>query len=182
MILFFGPPGSGKSVQGKLLVDRNGWRWISTGELFRASKDPEVIERLASGGLVDDDMTNRVLSDALERLDYSGQIVLDGYPRNLLQAEWLMERVNQFDQSVDCVVHFSVPKEELVTRLTGRGRMEDTPEVVSHRLDIYNEKTKPVIDYFEKIRIPVLVINGVGDVQDVHQRIQTAVKECLQRG
>lgn len=182
MILFFGPPGSGKSVQGKLLVDRNGWRWISTGELFRSSKDPEVLEQLASGGLIDDEMTNRVLGEALERMEYKGELILDGYPRNQVQAEWLMENVGAYGMAIDCVIQFEVPSEELVKRLTGRGRPEDTIEVVSHRLDIYHKKTQPVIDYFDKVRVPVVVVNGVGDVQDVHERIQTAVKECLQRG
>ena len=64
MILFFGPPGSGKSVQGQLLVERNGWEWISTGDLFRNSKDPEVLERMTSGELIDDHLTNKVLGDA----------------------------------------------------------------------------------------------------------------------
>lgn len=181
MILFFGPPGSGKSVQGNLLVERNGWRWISTGELFRSSKDPEVLDRLASGGLIDDEMTNRVLKTALEGVQSDGEVVLDGYPRNQAQAEWLMENVADFSHSVDCVIHFEVPKEELISRLTSRGRAEDTPEVVSHRLDIYNEKTQPVIEYFKKVDVPVVTVDGVGDVQDVHNRIQAAVSECLEQ-
>lgn len=179
MILFFGPPGSGKSVQGNLLVERNGWRWISTGELFRGSKDPKVHERLASGGLIDDDMTNGVLASALTEIDPNDQIVLDGYPRNQYQAQWLVAHLPEHNRKIECVVLFDVPREELLKRLTGRGRAEDTPEVVAHRLDIYQEKTKPVIDYFNDIKIPVVKIDGLGDVQEIHQRIQTAVSACL---
>lgn len=179
MILFFGPPGSGKSVQGQLLVDRNKWQWISTGELFRNTTDPEVLERMASGALIDDALTNKVLGTALEKIDQKSNVVLDGYPRNQAQAEWLDANADQYRRVVECVVLFDVHREELIRRLTGRGRAEDTEEVVSKRLDIYAEKTQPVVDYYLAKDVPVLKVNGVGDVQEIHERIQAAVAECL---
>lgn len=179
MILFFGPPGSGKSVQGQLLVERNKWEWVSTGELFRKSEDPEVLDLLATGGLIDDELTNRVLGDALSKIDPKLNVVLDGYPRNHDQAKWLAEVAPTYNRQVDCVVLFAVHKDELMRRLTGRGRREDTPEVVAHRLDIYNEKTQPVIDFYHESGVPVLKVDGVGDVDQIHERIQEAVMKCL---
>lgn len=180
MILFFGPPGSGKSVQGKLLVERNGWQWISTGDLFRNSKDPEVLKRMTTGELIDDELTNKVLADALREIDNDIDVVLDGYPRNIDQVRWLENNLPAFGRSMDCVVLFDVPRDVLIERLAGRGRAEDTPEVINHRLDIYQEKTSPVVDYFnEETQVPVKVIDGTGAIPEIHERIQAAVMACL---
>lgn len=179
MILFFGPPGSGKSVQGELLVERNGWQWLSTGQLFRDSKDPEVLARLATGELIDDELTNKVLKTALTEADDTTKIVLDGYPRNVDQAQWLISNLPEFKREISCVIQFVVPKEELVTRLSGRGRSEDSADVVERRLDIYEEKTKPVLDFYAKSGTKVFEIDGVGTPEEVHERIQSVVESCI---
>jgi adenylate kinase len=180
MILFFGPPGSGKSVQGQLLVERNGWQWLSTGELFRNSKDPEVLKRLATGELIDDKLTNKVVDEAIRSIDASVELVLDGYPRNVDQVKWLMDYSPRYGRKINCVVLFEVPREELINRLAGRGRAEDTPEVISRRLDIYQEKTSPVVDYYREYDVPVVSVDGTGTIPEIHERIQAAVMACLQ--
>ncbi len=179
MILFFGPPGSGKSVQGQLLVERNGWQWLSTGDLFRKSQDPEVLKRMATGELIDDELTGKVLDQAIRSAEGDSPIVLDGYPRNLDQVKWLADNLPAMGRSIECVVLFEVPREELINRLAGRGRTEDSPEVISRRLDIYQEKTKPVVDHYRTAGVPVVVIDGTGPIPDVHERIQQAVMSCL---
>jgi adenylate kinase len=166
VILFFGPPGSGKSVQGQLLVKRNNWQWLSTGELFRHSTDTEVQKRLIVG--------------ELNSIPYKIEIVLDGYPRNIDQAQWLMSYASTHRREVDCVILFDVPREELINRLRKRARTEDSIEVIGHRLDIYESKTSPVMDFYREHNIPIMVINGVGSVPDVHERIQIAVESCLE--
>lgn len=180
MILFFGPPGSGKSVQGQLLVERNGWQWVSTGDLFRNSKDPEVLKRMTTGELIDDELTNKVLDDALSHIDSDVEVVLDGYPRNIDQVQWLAANLPEHGRSIDCVILFDVPREVLIERLAGRGRAEDTQEVINHRLDIYQEKTSPVVDYYRDNRVPIMVIDGTGAIPEIHERIQAAVLSCLQ--
>lgn len=180
MILFFGAPGSGKSSQGQKLVERNDWQWMSTGDLFRKSQDPEVLRRLAAGELIDDELTNKVLSEALQALDTSKRLILDGYPRNLDQAKWLLDNAPNHDRKIECVVVFDVPREELISRQLGRGRTEDTEEIIGHRLDIYQEKTKPAVDFYEQHGVPVLRIDGTGSIEDVHQRVYKAVEACLQ--
>ena len=179
MILFFGPPGSGKSVQGKLLVERNGWQWLSTGALFRVSKDPEVLRHLATGELIDDPLTNRVLDQALKSIDKSVEVVLDGYPRNLDQVRWLANHLPLYQRKIACLILFEVPRKELVSRLSGRGREEDTMDVIERRLDIYKQKTKPVIDFYRQDKTCIFIIDGTGSVEAVHERIQSAVKQCL---
>lgn len=179
MILFFGPPGSGKSIQGQLLVDRNKWQWLSTGDLFRHSKDPEILRRLATGDLIDDELTNKVLTEALDHTNNDTQIVLDGYPRNLDQVDWLEKNLPQYGRKILCVILFEVPREELIRRLSTRGREEDTAEVINHRLDVYDTKTRPVVDFYRQNGISVHVVDGNGEVQAIHERIQATVTECL---
>lgn len=178
MVLFFGPPGSGKSIQGQLLVARNGWSWLSTGELFRKSADPKVLAHLATGELIDDDMTNRVLSEALSDMQNTRHIVLDGYPRNTAQAEWLLKNLPKYQRSVEAIIVFDVSKEELTKRLSGRGRSEDNLDVIKRRLDIYDERTQPVLDFYEKNGVPISKVDGLGTVGTVHDRIQEAIEKC----
>lgn len=178
MILFFGPPGSGKSVQGQLLVARNGWSWLSTGQLFRNSRDPEIHKLLASGELISDDLTNKVLDEALSDLKDTPNIVLDGYPRNTAQAEWLMEHLPKHGRKIGAVIVFEVSSGELARRLAGRGRAEDSSEVIKRRLDIYEEQTRPVLDFYEHQDVPVCKIDGHGSVGVVHDRIQAAAEKC----
>lgn len=176
MILFFGPPGSGKSVQGKLLVERNGWKWLSTGELFRESDDAEVIARLATGELISDELTNEVLDKALDGQRDGPHIVLDGYPRNTAQAKWLEQHLPRHGREIAAVIVFDVPEDELVRRLSGRGRAEDDPKIVRRRLEIYAKETQPVLDFFDKQGIPVVHVDGDGEVNSVHDRIQSVAE------
>lgn len=179
MVLFFGPPGAGKSVQGKFLVEHYNWQWLSTGEMFRNSQDPEVLERLASGELIDDTLTNKVLADALSKAQPGVRVVLDGYPRNTDQAQWLHENLPHYGRDILCAIVFDVSREEIILRLKDRGRPEDTPEVITRRLAIYHERTQPVLDFYKDKGTPLFVIDGSGTVEEVYKRVQAAVDSCL---
>jgi len=179
MILFFGPPGSGKSVQGQLLVERNGWKWLSTGQLFRDSKDPEMLERLSTGELIDDELTNKIVNEALGGVDTDNNVILDGYPRNLAQAKWLEDHLPKHGREIQAIIAFDTPEDELVKRLSGRGRTEDSPAVIEKRLRIYHQNTKPILDYYREQGTNVISINGLGEVNEVHERIQEAVEKCI---
>jgi adenylate kinase len=178
MVLFFGPPGSGKSVQGELLVKRNGWHWLSTGQLFRDSSDTVILQRLATGELIDDALTSKVLSQALEGISDETHVVLDGYPRHTQQAEWLDQYLDEHNSKIECIILFEVPTDELTKRLAGRGRTEDSPEVIKRRIAIYHERTQPVIDFYRKSNVPVYSIDGQGGINVVHERVQAAVEAC----
>ena len=104
MIVFFGPAGAGKSVQGNLLAARNNWRWLGAGQLLRDSKDPELLATMSTGKLVDPNIVNRVMGEALARAnDKVSQVILDGYPRQLAQAQWLIENKDLYNRNVDLV-------------------------------------------------------------------------------
>lgn len=179
MIIFFGPPGSGKSVQGELLVKRNNWHWLSTGQLFRDSNNPEVLARLAAGELIDDSLTNQVVKEALEEAESDKRVVLDGYPRNRDQAKWLDEHLPEHGREIQAIIEFQVSKDELIRRLSGRGRDEDKLEVIEKRLKIYHKNTQPVLDFYREQGIPLKAVNGEGKVDVIHERIQKAVEACL---
>lgn len=176
MILFFGPAGAGKSMQGQLLAARYGWQWVSTGNMFRSSKDQEIIEHIKSGNLVSDELTNKVVGDFLDNYESDAKLVLDGYPRNDIQAKWLTDRQESGKLKIDLAVVFEVPRQELVNRLGKRGRDDDTPEAVDKRLGIYRKDIYPILDFLNNQNIPIVHINGVGTVGQVHDTISAEIE------
>jgi adenylate kinase len=104
--------------------------------------------------------------------------VLDGYPRNRSQAEWLDAHLPEHGREIVAIVVYEVSKEELIRRLAGRGRAEDSLEVIEKRLNIYFENTKPVLEFYEKQGVPVLTVDGHGEVPEIHDRIQKAIEAC----
>ena len=128
MILLFGPTGAGKSVQGQMLAVRMGWKWLSTGQMLRDSKDPDVIRILKSGELVSDELTyevfDRAIKDAKEK-NYP-RVIVDGFPRTKNQAEWLAGYLDRIHEKIELVLVIEVPESEIMRRLAKRARMEDT--------------------------------------------------------
>src|ERR671933_3055320 len=100
MIVFFGPAGAGKSVQGQLLAARNGWRWLSAGQLLRDTHDIEVIKEMQSGQLVKTETVNKLMGEALRRAKNIDRVILDGFPRQLSQAKWLIETQPEHERSI----------------------------------------------------------------------------------
>jgi adenylate kinase len=173
-LLLIGPPGAGKGTQSKNVAEEYGVEHITTGDALRANKDMDTEhgtprEYMEAGELVPDPVVNEIVVTALE--DAEG-FVLDGYPRNQAQAEFLEERTD-----LDLVALLDVGREELVHRLTGRRvdpetgdnyhveydmpdddeirdrlvqRDDDTEETVKERLDVYEENTEPLIDFYEE--------------------------------
>ena len=91
MIVFFGPAGAGKSVQGQMLAARHGWRWLSAGQLLRDTHDIELIKEMQTGALVSPERVNALMGEALKRAVNIDRVILDGFPRQLEQAKWLVE-------------------------------------------------------------------------------------------
>lgn len=179
MIIFFGPAGAGKSAQGKMLAESNHWYWLSTGNLIRESNDKELLERIASGRLVSDDIVERLIKEKLADLKDYNHVILDGFPRLISQAKWLMDSQDDFHRTLKLVVSFNVPHDEIIKRLTLRGRNDDKPEIIKERSKIYAEEVTPVLDYLEnEANIKVVNIDGTGTFDEVHQRIEGILKEC----
>lgn len=172
MIIFFGPAGAGKSVQGKMLSARHGWRWLSTGQMFRDSGDPEVHKILGTGELISDDKTYDVVRESLSQSKDFDHLIIDGFPRTMAQAQWLMDNNNEFGREVAMVVVLEVPESVIMKRLELRGRPEDSAEIVARRMNIYRREMYPVLGFFADMGIKIVHIDGTGTVGEVHDRIQ----------
>ena len=182
-LIFMGPPGSGKGTQAKGLVRSQGWIQLSTGELFRDNVDRntplgrQVREFLDKGQYVPDDITVEMVRSRLAELDRGRRIVFDGFPRTEAQAAALDGLLAEVGRHVDAALLLDVPREEILNRLGRRarelGRTDDTPDVIAKRFDVYEEQTRPLIDFYDKIG-KVRRVNGVGEVEEVAARVRRA--------
>lgn len=182
MILFFGPPGAGKSVQGQLLAARHGWRWLSSGQLLRDKHDPALAAQLATGQLTDADTVNQVMAEALKRSHDIEHVIVDGFPRQLEQAQWLVDSQPQHGRSIGLVIVLEVPKDELVRRLKLRGRSDDTEAVIEQRLHIYRTEIYPILSYLTEQKIHIAHIDGNDSVGQVHDKIETEIEAAFGLG
>jgi adenylate kinase len=143
------PPGGGKGTQGVRLARELGVRHISSGEILRAevandtALGREVKAHMAAGRLAPDELVTRAIRPVIESLD---GYILDGYPRTLSQADGV---------DFDAVVYLDVPDEEVKRRLLGRGRADDTPDVINERLREYRADTEPLIDRYRDVLVEV---------------------------
>lgn len=176
MIVFFGPAGAGKSVQGQILAARHGWRWLSTGQLLRDSRDPKIMEEMRTGELVGLDQVNGIVSDAIARAESIDKIILDGFPRQLEQAQWLVENQELHARAIDLVVVLEVPRAEIEKRLALRGRVDDTKEAIEQRLSIYRQEIYPILSYLTDQGVATAHIDGTGTVGQVHDRIEAELE------
>lgn len=178
MILFFGPAGSGKSAQAQLLVDENSWAWLSMGQLLRDTPDEEVHEFQRKGILVPLEKTNQVLGEALEEHVDDEKLLLDGYPRSLEQAHWLLDKCQSIGLKIDMAINFNVNMEELLKRMELRGRDDDTPESINERLAIYHRESDPIFALLTESGIKVAQVDGVGPYEEIHERVIKELKQC----
>ena len=178
MILFFGPAGSGKSAQAQLLVDNKGWQWLSMGQLLRDTSDSEVHEYQKKGLLVPIEKVNQVLAEALDKFTTNDKMILDGYPRQMDQAVWLIDNCKSRNLAIDLAVNFDVNMEELLKRMELRGRDDDTPESISKRLAIYHKEIDPILNLLSKNSTKVVHVDGVGLPEDIHTRVMKELIEC----
>ena len=179
MIVFFGPAGAGKSVQGQILAARMGWRWLSAGQLLRDTRDPQLVELMHKGALVPHEKITEIVGAAIHQASDISQLILDGFPRELEQANWLVDSQPEHNRSIGLVVVLEVAREELLKRLAIRGRADDTPEAIDQRLHIYRQEIYPILSYFTEQHIPIVHIDGEGSVGSIHDRI---VAEITERG
>lgn len=184
-IVLLGAPGSGKGTQAVRLVEELGLPHISTGELLRSAaeagtelgqKARRVIDR---GELVSDDIMLGLITERLARDDAKNGFILDGYPRNITQANALGEILECRGQARAEVLHIDVDAELLVQRLAGRaaeeGRNDDAEEVVRKRLGIYAEQTAPLVEYYAAKGVLSKVL-GEGTAEEVFQRIMSVLQ------
>ncbi|MDH3788879.1 MAG: adenylate kinase [Xanthomonadales bacterium] len=180
-IVLLGAPGSGKGTQAALLVKELGLPHISTGELLRSAvkagsalglQAKGVMDR---GELVSDEIMLGLIEERLSRPDIGGGFILDGYPRNLVQAEALDDLLNRLEQPVEEALQIDVDVEMVIARIAKRaaeeGRSDDTEETVRKRMEVYAAQTAPVVDYYAGKGVLSRVL-GEGSIEEVFQRIK----------
>lgn len=177
-IVLLGPPGAGKGTQAQKLADKLGVPHVSTGDLFRynisnnTELGVEAKKYLDAGDLVPASLTNALVDDRLDDEDAKAGFILDGFPRSVEQAEALDQMLAKRNLSLDAVLEFRVPEEELVSRLQGRGRADDTEDVIRNRFRVYRDETAPLLDYY---RAELKTVDAVGELDDVFARALQAL-------
>lgn len=153
-LIFLGPPGAGKGTQAKILSERCGVPHISTGDILRiAVKAGTALGQkaegyMSAGELVPDELILDLVRERLSQADTTNGWLFDGFPRNVEQAEFLSELLTEIDQTCEVVINLEVPDDELVMRMLGRGRADDTEDVIRNRLEVYREQTEPLITFY----------------------------------
>jgi len=173
-----GPPGAGKGTQAQKLAEKLEIPQISTGELFRHNIDNgtklglEAKRYLDAGDLVPSDLTNQLVDNRLDEPDAANGFILDGYPRSLEQAKALHEMLQRRGTDIDAVLEFRVSQEELFQRLKGRGRADDTDDVILNRMKVYRDETAPLLEYYHG---ELKTVDAIGTVDEVFARALQAL-------
>ena len=177
-VVLLGPPGAGKGTQAEKLSEKLGIPQISTGDLFRKNIGDgtplglEAKRYLDAGDLVPAELTNRLVEDRIDQPDAAEGFILDGYPRSVEQAGALKDMLAARNTKLDAVLEFQVSEDELLTRLKGRGRADDTDEVIRNRMKVYREETEPLVEYY---RDDLKTVNAVGALDEVFARALSAL-------
>jgi adenylate kinase len=177
-IVLLGPPGAGKGTQAEKLAEKLGVPHVSTGDLFRRNISNETElgleakKYLDAGDLVPAELTNALVDDRLDDADATEGFILDGYPRSVEQAEALREMLAKRDLLLDAVVEFRVSQDELLARLKGRGRADDTEDVILNRMKVYRDETAPLLDYYQG---ELKTVDAVGSLDEVFARALRAL-------
>jgi adenylate kinase len=202
-LVLVGPPGAGKGTQAVHLASHYGIPHISTGDIFRYNikENTELGQKAKSymdaGNLVPDSVTNEMVADRLTHADAKAGFLLDGFPRNVVQAEVLRDILKTAGTPLDAALEFVLDDAEIIRRLSGRRvcrgcgatfhveyekpkvdgvcdkcqgelyqRTDDSEEVIAHRLSVYAEQTKPIIDFYRAEGL-LISIPAVGEVSEI---------------
>jgi adenylate kinase len=191
-VLLLGPQGSGKGTQAKLISKTYGIPQVATGDMARELKEldtplgHEVKEIYDRGELLSDDLIVRMIRDRLSRGDTIPGFILDGFPRNLAQAEALDALLEEVGRSLDVVFEFRIgDREVLMERIAKRaieeGRTDDTPDAIRKRLEIYDRETAPLVEHYRAKHANVVGIHADQPVDDVFAEVRDALEQVAAR-
>ena len=185
-LLVLGPQGAGKGTQAKRISREYGIPHVSTGDMFRAEQEAgtefgrRVGEIMATGQLVPDELTIAMIEERLGRDDAREGFVLDGFPRNLAQAETLDRMLTRIDRSLDGILFFDLSDEVATERLLGRAaeenRPDDTPEVIARRLAIYHAETEPIVEHY-RVTGRLVPLQAGRTIEEVWAEIESALEQ-----
>jgi adenylate kinase len=187
-VLLFGPQGSGKGTQAKRICAEYGVPHVSTGDMFRAAiakQTPfgqKVAPILEAGELVPDDLTVGLVRERLAEPDAQPGFVLDGFPRNIAQAEALDTLLAELGRPLTAVLEFRIPDDVATERLRGRtlteGRPDDTPEAIARRLAIYHAETAALSGYYLASG-KLVAVHAERSIEEVWAEIQQALEQVV---
>ncbi len=174
-LIFLGPPGAGKGTQAQRVSESNNLLHLSTGDLLRAEvkSESELGKQISvvmnSGELVSDELVLSIVESKL--VSKNSGWLLDGFPRNVTQAEALQSLLEKINQPVELVIFLEVNDELLLHRLIARGRADDNEEVIRNRLKVYREKTAPLVQHYTDQGI-LKSVKGDGSIESIETLIQ----------
>lgn len=170
-----GLAGSGKGTQGKLLSEKLGYEYLSTGEYLREYLSSARKEQILAGKLIDDQEMINIIDDFLAKTDKES--ILDGFPRSKVQADWLVNKHLNKEINIEAVIYLQVSRDELVSRLIARGRADDTKEAIQTRFDEYAKSTLPIIEDYQSRGIKIIEIEGTGSIEVIHSQIMEGLRK-----
>jgi len=188
-LLVLGPQGSGKGTQAKRLSAEHDIPHVSTGDMFRALDTSTELGRevdaiMRRGELVPDEITTRMIAERLQQPDAEHGFILDGFPRNLAQAEALDAMLREIGRELDAILFFDLDDETATQRALGRaaeeGRADDTPEVIARRLTVYHEQTEPVVEHY-RVTGKLVPLHAGREIGEVYAEIQAALEQVAVR-
>ena len=174
-ILFLGSPGAGKGTQASILSQTYSYLHLSTGELLRKEIEMnstlgiKVKDTINNGKLVSDELVLEIVKNNLKKRNHGW--ILDGYPRNISQANSLNDVLKQINQPLEIVFYLDIPEEVLINRLLLRGRKDDNEETIKTRLSVYKNTTEPLIKYFRDLSL-LEYINADRDLKTISNEIE----------
>ncbi len=183
-IVLLGPPGSGKGTQAEVLKDQLSVVHISTGVLLRkavAAGTPLGIKAksaMDAGELVSDELMLDLIEERLGGEDVVSGFILDGFPRNQVQAKALDQMLSELGQPLQAALAMTVDEEEIIARLARRaaeeGRSDDTEDVIRNRMRVYREQTAPITDHYRRQGL-LREVDGMGSIEEVNARLRAAL-------
>ena len=179
-LILVGPPGAGKGTQAVHLAEHYKIPHISTGDIFRANLQNgtplglKAKSYMDKGELVPDSLTNEMVKDRLAKSGF----LLDGFPRNVSQAEVLNAMLAESGALLDAALELSLDNEEIVKRLSIRGRDDDKEEIIRRRLEVYGEQTAPIISFYRDANL-LVTIAATGEISDITSAAIAALSKKL---
>ena len=178
-VVFVGPPGSGKGTQARLLQERLGLTYVGTGDMLRAAVTQgtklgkKVAPLLAAGQLVPDSLVNQLIAELLRSPTGPKQFIMDGYPRTGAQAIAFDRLLAELGLTLQAVIDFQIDEEVVVRRLSGqkgRGRADDSEQTVRHRLQVFRDTSRELLEYYREKGL-LHEVSAADTVENLYQRI-----------
>lgn len=193
-LVIFGPPGSGKGTQAKILQEKHSWPQLSTGDMLRAAiaagtdlgkKCKAIME---AGELVPDEVVIGIISERYDQADCAKGAIFDGFPRTIPQARALDQMLKLRGKQIDLVIELKVDDKVLIDRVKARiaqsggvARADDNPETLQNRLAVYYQNTAPLLEYYKR-QDKLITVDGMAPIEQVTKAIAEVIEKVGHKG